>query len=75
MIIKMTARTNHDNIVKIPLVADLYESLLAKYRGVRYPPREMYLKQALTRLQKEFFFSALSDCKELNFFDAVILSS
>jgi hypothetical protein len=61
MKIHMTARASPDNIVKMPLVADLYESLLAKYRGVRYSTREMRLKQAFARFQKVFFFSAWSD--------------
>jgi hypothetical protein len=61
MKIHMTARASPDNIVKMPLVADLYESLLAKYRGVRYSTREMRLKQAFARFQKVFFFSAWYD--------------
>jgi hypothetical protein len=47
--------------VKTPLVADLKESLLAKYNGLRYSARDMYLQQARIRLQKLFFLSNLSD--------------
>ena len=47
--------------VKTPLVADLKESFLVKYSGVRYSARDMYLKQARTRLQKLFFLFDLSD--------------
>ena len=70
-----TARVRTNNKVKKPLVADLYESLLAKYRGVRYSTREMRLKQAFARFQKVFFFSARSDVEDLKLFVAVTLSS
>jgi hypothetical protein len=55
------ARAKTDKRVKKPLEADLYESLLVKYRGVRYSTRDMYLNKARARFQKVFFFSALSD--------------
>lgn len=69
-----TARVKPDRIVKMPLVADLYESLLAKYRGVRYSTREMRLNKASARFHKFFFFSARSDLEELKFFAGVTLS-
>jgi len=47
--------------VKTPLVADLNESFLVKYSGVRYSARDINLKQALVCLQQLFFFSDLSD--------------
>jgi hypothetical protein len=55
------ARITAVKMVKRPLVAEVYESLLVKYKGVRYSTREMYLKPARTRFQKVFFFSALED--------------
>ena len=55
------ARINAENIVKMPLVADLYVSYLAKYRGVRYAPSDIYLKQALARLPKVCFWTVVTD--------------
>ena len=58
---KTMARASPDIIVKMPLVADLYECYLAKYRGVRYSTREMLLKKAFARFHKVFFLSAWND--------------
>jgi hypothetical protein len=54
---KTKARVKPHNIVKKPLVPDLYESLFAKYSGVRYSTRDMPLKKALALFQKLFLFS------------------
>jgi hypothetical protein len=58
---KKLARIKPDTIVKMPAAADLYESLFAKYMGVRYSPREIFLNNPFIRMQKVYFFSVLFD--------------
>lgn len=43
-------RTIAIKIVRTPLVADLYDSLLEKYMGVVYSTRDMRLKKLRARL-------------------------
>ena len=58
---KRITRPNPSNIVKMPLDADLQESLFAKYMGNRYSTREIRLNKTHARFQKALIFDALSD--------------
>lgn len=75
MLKKRTIRAKPANRVKKPLQADLYESFLLKYMGVRYSTRETHLKMLSARSHIVFFFSALSGREVLKDFVAETPSS